>query len=193
MPLTATQQAVSGQLTAEQGPVTWTGPATRAGGGPRSGTAAARAPTRPPSPSARAGPSPAASCTPSRSPAAAAGSLSTGWPAPGSSPTARGRRPLAGSGEGDGPPRDRPWVNFTTAWDARHFAGGGATQARRVRVTFADGTTLADTVDNGVVLFWTSPGVTFPAHIEIHGAGEVLAAYDDFDYLASNLASQDVR
>ena len=98
---------------------------------------------------------------------------------------------MAGSGEGDGPPRDRPWVNFTTAWDARHFAGdgdvagGGATQARRVRVTFADGTTLADTMDNGVVLFWTSPGVTFPAHIEIHGAaGEVLAAYDDFDYLA---------
>ncbi|MGI8448657.1 MAG: hypothetical protein ACR2MP_16065 [Streptosporangiaceae bacterium] len=188
MPLTAAQQAVFDQLAAEPGPVTWTGPATpgrwrasiRSGGG--------------------AGADPA-TITFRKSQAFPGGELHA------VAFTRRGRRrpehglarawqqsdgtwtaALAGSGEGDGPSRDRPRVNFTTAWDAHHFAGSGdvtgAGQARRVRLTFADGTTLADTVDNGVVLFWTSPGVTFPAHIEIHdAAGEVLAAYDDFDYL----------
>ena len=45
----------------------------------------------------------------------------------------------------------------------------------------ADGTTIEDTVDNGVVLFFASPGVTLPAKVAILGtAGNVLAEYDEF-------------
>ena len=63
--------------------------------------------------------------------------------------------------------------------------GDGAEQAHLVRLTFADGATIEDRVDSGVVLFFTSPGVAFPASVEILGAaGDVLAGYDDFDDLA---------
>jgi hypothetical protein len=94
--------------------------------------------------------------------------------------------PIGGGGSA-GPYRSRPWVNFAAAWNAHLFAAGGhvtgqgAEAARLVRLTFADGTSIKDTVDNGVVLFFTSPGVTFPAKVEILGtAGNTLADYDEF-------------
>jgi hypothetical protein len=71
--------------------------------------------------------------------------------------------PIGGGGGGQ-PYRSRPWVNFAAGWNAHLFAAGGhvtgqgAEAACLVRLTFADGTTIEDTVDNGVVLFFTSPG-----------------------------------
>ena len=62
--------------------------------------------------------------------------------------------------------------------------GDGAEAAHLVRLTFADETALADLVDNGVVLFFASPGVAFPARVEILGrTGDVLAEYDEFNDL----------
>ena len=44
---------------------------------------------------------------------------------------------------------------------------------------------LAQAQDDGVVLFFSSPGVSFPARVEILGtAGNVLAAYDEFTEFA---------
>jgi hypothetical protein len=97
--------------------------------------------------------------------------------------------PIGGGGGGE-PHRSSPWVNFAAGWNAQQFAGGGhligqgAETARLVRLTFANGTSIEDTVDNGVVLFFASPGVTFPARVEILGtAGNVLAEYDEFTAL----------
>jgi hypothetical protein len=95
-----------------------------------------------------------------------------------------------GGGAGAGPHRTRPWVNFAAGWNTDLFAAGGqvigdgAQAARLVRLTFADGTALADTVDNGVVLFCASPGVALPATVQIlGGAVDVLAEYDEFSDL----------
>jgi hypothetical protein len=56
------------------------------------------------------------------------------------------------------------------------MAGQGAEAARLVRLTFADGATVEDTADGGVVLFLASPGVSFPARVQILGTeGNVLA------------------
>ncbi len=92
-----------------------------------------------------------------------------------------------GGGSGSEPLRSGPWVNFAAGWNARQFTAGGhvtgqgAEAACLVRLTFADGTTLEDTVDNGVVLFFTSPGPAVPVRVEIHGpAASVLAEYDEF-------------
>ncbi|MDQ2873406.1 MAG: hypothetical protein M3Y33_00645 [Actinomycetota bacterium] len=94
-------------------------------------------------------------------------------------------------GGGGGPYRSWPWVNFTAQSGTDLFAGGGevigegAEQAAIVRLTFADGTAIEDTVDNGVVLFATSPGPESRARVEIlSGAGVVLAEYDEFDNFA---------
>ena len=97
--------------------------------------------------------------------------------------------PIGGGGGAD-PYRTRPWVNFAATWNAQMFAAGGnvtghdAEAAHLVRLTFADGTAIEDTVDNRVVLFFTTPGVTFPARAEIlDTAGDVLAEYDEFNDL----------
>ena len=67
----------------------------------------------------------------------------------------------------------------------REAIGDGAEQAGLVRLTFTGGTTIEDTVDNGVVLFATSPGPESRARVEIlSGAGAVLAEYDEFDNFA---------
>jgi hypothetical protein len=59
--------------------------------------------------------------------------------------------------------------------------GEGAEAAHLVRLAFADGTTIEDVVGNGIVLFHASPGVTFPARVEILSQGsEVLAEYEEF-------------
>ena len=97
---------------------------------------------------------------------------------------------LIGGGSGGGPCRSRPWVNFTAQWNDGLFAAGGevighgAQQAHLVRLRFADGTSIEDRVENGVVLFFVSPGVAFPARVDIlDNAGESLASYDadEFD------------
>src|SRR5262249_10168834 len=92
-----------------------------------------------------------------------------------------------GGGSGEEPFRSRPWVNFAAAWGAERFAAGGpvigqgAEAAHLVRLAFADGATIEDVVDNGIVLFHASPGVTFPARVEVFSeAGEVLAEYREF-------------
>ncbi|HEY6277651.1 MAG TPA: hypothetical protein VIX86_15105 [Streptosporangiaceae bacterium] len=78
-------------------------------------------------------------------------------------------------------------MNFAAQWNAELFAAGGhvigagADQARLVRLVFADGTELADSVDNGVVLFFTVPGVAFPARVTIVGGeSDALADYEEF-------------
>jgi hypothetical protein len=44
--------------------------------------------------------------------------------------------------------------------------------------------TLEDVVHNGVVVFFTSPGVALPATVEIlNRAGEILADYHEFNNL----------
>lgn len=93
-----------------------------------------------------------------------------------------------GGGAGLGPNRPRPWVNFAAQWNTNLFAAGGpvtgAEAAHLVRLTFADGTTLQDVVQNGVVLLFASPGVTFPATVEIlNVAGAILARYQEFNDL----------
>ena len=105
------------------------------------------------------------------------------WQRPGGSWAAE---PIGGGGGGE-PGRSRPRVNFAAGWDAQQFAAGGhvigqrAEAASLVRLTFAEGTAVEDTVDNGVVLFFASPGVTFPARVEIlDSAGNALADYAEF-------------
>jgi hypothetical protein len=90
-------------------------------------------------------------------------------------------------GGGPGPHRSEPWVNFAAQLGADSFAAGGdvigdgAEQAHRVRLTFAGGVAVEDTVDGGVVLFFTSPGVACPARVEIFSdPGAILASYDEF-------------
>jgi hypothetical protein len=90
-----------------------------------------------------------------------------------------------GGGSGGGPYRNRPWVNFTAQWNDGLFAAGGevtgdgAQQAHLVRLRFADGTSIEDRVENGVVLFFVSPGVAFPARVDIlDNAAVSLASYD---------------
>ena len=96
-----------------------------------------------------------------------------------------------GGGGGPGPYRSRPWVNFSAQFRTDLFAAGGevigegAEQAATVRLTFTNGTAIEDTVENGVVLFATSPGPESRARVEIlSDAGAVLAEYDEFDDFA---------
>ena len=69
--------------------------------------------------------------------------------------------------------RKKPWVNFTAGFGADGFTAGGyvegigSDRARVVRLIFADGFTLEDSVENGVVLFFESRGVAFPADVNI--------------------------
>lgn len=45
-------------------------------------------------------------------------------------------------------------------------------------------TAIENVMHNGVVLFFTTPGVTFPTRIEIFSSGsDVLAGYDEFNDL----------
>lgn len=95
-----------------------------------------------------------------------------------------------GGGSGPAPHRPRPWVNFAAQWGAHQFAAGGqvtgegAEVASLVRLTFADATALTDQVHDGTVLFYASPGVAFPANVEIMTAtGDTLAEYGEFNDL----------
>jgi hypothetical protein len=98
-----------------------------------------------------------------------------------------------GGGGGRDPKRDRPWVNLTAQWDSSSFRAGGsvtgqgADRARLVRMSFADGTSVEDTVDGGTVLFEAGRGVAFPAEVQvIDEAGNVLASYPEFEDFVSS-------
>jgi hypothetical protein len=188
--LTAAEQAAFDHLTAAPGPVTWTGPrspggwaaSVRRGGGAGADPATVRFVKSRAFPGCQLHEVDFAT-----SDGQARHMLVRTWQDPDGSWAVQ---PVGGGG-GKGPRRNRPWVNFAAAWNAQQFAAGGhvtgqgAEAARLVRLTFADGTTIEDTADGGVVLFFVSPGVSFPARVEILGtAGDVLAAYDEFADLA---------
>jgi hypothetical protein len=186
MPLTQAEQAVFDHLTAEPGPVTWAGPPS-----PGGWQASAQGP-------GGAGADPATvrfrkSLTfPARQLHLVDFDNREGrphhavvltWQDPGGAWLVA----PVGGGSGLGPYRGRPWVNFSAQWNADMFAAGGhvigqdAESAHQVRLAFADGTVLDDVVENGVVLFFGEPGVTFPTRVEIRSAaGDLLAQYDEF-------------
>ena len=89
-------------------------------------------------------------------------------------------------GSGNGPVRDKPWVNFGSWWGADLFCAGGlvigagADQAQFVELSFADQTTVEDTVDDGVVLFLIEHGVELPATANIFNADRTLLATQRF-------------
>lgn len=96
-----------------------------------------------------------------------------------------------GGGSGPAPRRPRPWVNFAAQRSVHQFAAGGqvtgdgAETTGLVRLTFANRTAFTDRVHNGTVLFYASPGVAFPANVEIMTAtGDILAEYDEFNDVA---------
>jgi hypothetical protein len=61
-----------------------------------------------------------------------------------------------------------------------HLIGDGAREARLVRLQFANGTTVEDTVEGSAVLFEIAEPVVCPAEVEILGSsGELLGGYVD--------------
>jgi hypothetical protein len=97
-----------------------------------------------------------------------------------------------GGGSGGSPRRERPWVNLTAQFGPC-FRGGGevigqdADRARLVRMRFANGTTLEDSVEDGVVLFEADHAVSFPAEVQVLDAtGELLASYAEFEDFTSD-------
>jgi hypothetical protein len=84
--------------------------------------------------------------------------------------------------------RAKPWINFTAGFGANGFSAGGnivgtgSEHAHSVRLTFADGNTIDDTVENRIVLFFEPIPVAFPADVEILDEnGRRLANYKEFD------------
>jgi hypothetical protein len=189
MSLTGAEQAILDHLAAEPGPVTWVSPrspggwvaSTRRGGGPGADPATVRFRKSRTFPGCQL--HEVDFVTRGGRPQ---GMLVRTWQEPDGSWMAA---PIGGGG-GGGPYRSRPWVNFAAQWNAHLFAAGGhvtgqgAEAAHLVQLTFADGTAIEDVAENGVVLFFASPGVAFPARVEIlSAAGDVLAEYDEFDDL----------
>ena len=93
-----------------------------------------------------------------------------------------------GGGGGPGPYRPTPWINFTAGFGPGGFSAGGRVEgtgserAHTVRLVFADGLTMEDVVEHGIVLFFGPGGVTFPASVEIaDDSGRSLADYTEFD------------
>jgi hypothetical protein len=90
-------------------------------------------------------------------------------------------------GSGQGPPRDRPWVNFGGWWGPELFCAGGevigtdAELSHLVELVFGDRTTLQDTVDNGLVLFLQERTLRPPAVAKITDKqGNLLAEHVAF-------------
>jgi hypothetical protein len=186
MSLTAAEQAVFDHLVAVPEPVTWTSPpgpggwaaSIRDGGGEGADPATVRFVKSREFPGCQLHEADFATRD-----GQARHMLVRTWQEPGGSWAAD---PVGGGGGGV-PHRNIPWVNFAAGGNARQFAAGGhvtgqgAEAARVVRLTFADGTAIEDTADDGVVLFLASPDVRFPARVEILGtAGNVLAEYEEF-------------
>jgi predicted ThiF/HesA family dinucleotide-utilizing enzyme len=100
--------------------------------------------------------------------------------------------PVGGGGSGGSSRRAKPWVNFAAGFGPRTFTAGGkvegagSEQARTVRLTFADGLVVEETVDNGAVLFFEPRTVDLPAEVEVLDArGRLLARYEEFDEFTS--------
>ena len=98
---------------------------------------------------------------------------------------------VLGGGAGPDPHRTRPWVNFCAGFGPQDFSGGGhvvgdgAEKAASVRLSFANGIVIEDTVDNGVVLFFEPRAVVAPANVSvIDGNGATLASYVEFGVFA---------
>jgi hypothetical protein len=183
------QQAVVDELAAEPGPVTWSSPpspggwvaSTRAGGWADADPATVRFRKSRSFPACELH-----SVTFTTRRGTQMRALARAWPKPDGGWAAV----PVGGGSGPGPRRPRPWVNLSAQWSAEMFTAGGEVigagceRARLVRLGFADGTVLEDSVDDAIVLFFTTPGVTFPARVDVLGEdGGVLASYPDFDYL----------
>jgi hypothetical protein len=186
---TEAQQAVVDELAAQPGPVTWCSPpspggwvaSTRAGGWADADPATVRFRKSRSFPSCELH-----SVTFTTRRGAQMRALARAWRKHDGSWAAS----PVGGGSGPGPRRPRPWVNFSAQWSSEMFTAGGEVigtgceLARLVRLRFADGTALDDSVDDAIVLFFSTPGVAFPATVEVLGAGgDVLASYPDFDYL----------
>jgi hypothetical protein len=78
-------------------------------------------------------------------------------------------------------------VNFCAGFGPQDFSGGGhvvghgAEAASSVRLTFANGVLIEDTVDNGVVLFFEPRAVVGPADVSVFGRDGVrLVSYQEF-------------
>ena len=96
--------------------------------------------------------------------------------------------PVGGGSPGGAPRRTTPWVNFAAGFGpdgftaGGHVEGGGSEQAATVLLSFSDGLTMEDRVENGVVLFFEPRGPAFPARVDIlDGRGTLLASYGEFD------------
>jgi len=95
--------------------------------------------------------------------------------------------PIGGGSRGPSR-RQEPWVNFTAGWGDDGFTAGGrvegigSEQSHLVRLTFADGLILTDTVDDGIVLFFEPRAVSFPADVQIEDVqASLIASYKEFD------------
>jgi hypothetical protein len=95
-------------------------------------------------------------------------------------------RGCAGGAGGD-PARAHPWIDFGAWGWPQFFCGGGkvigagSERARQARLRFANGTTLEDTIDAGIVLFITEVPVQMPVTVEIlDGTGAMLTTYQAF-------------
>lgn len=100
--------------------------------------------------------------------------------------------PVGGGEGGNRLRRSRPWVNFAAGFGADGFVGGGwvigdgSEQASSVRLAFANGVTIEDTVDRGVVLFFEPRRVVTPAIVDIlDGKGLTLVTYQEFGSIAN--------
>jgi hypothetical protein len=96
-----------------------------------------------------------------------------------------------GGGAGPHPHRNQPWVNMTAGFGADGFTGGGhvvgdgAVEVAAVRLRFAGGITIEDTVDHGVVLFFDPRTAVMPVEVDMLSAsGEVLRTYQELTDLA---------
>ena len=96
-----------------------------------------------------------------------------------------------GGGAGPAPHRSEPWVNLCAGIGPQSFTAGGhvegdgAENAASVRLSFADGGEIEDSVDNGVVLFFEPRAIVAPVDVSIlDGNGAVLATYQEFTGLA---------
>jgi hypothetical protein len=97
-------------------------------------------------------------------------------------------RGAAGGGMDGGPVRDHPWVNLGGGgWPAQFFMGGTVhdhgLDVARVRLVGANGTTVEDTVDDGLVLFITAEPVEAPIQVELLDRnGALVGQHPAFDY-----------
>ena len=96
--------------------------------------------------------------------------------------------PVGGGSPEGAPHRTTPWVNFAAGFGpdgftaGGHVEGDGSEHAVTVRLSFNDGRTMEDTVENGVVLFFGTGAPAFPARVDIlDGRGTLLANYEEFE------------